>query len=80
MTARQVFDAIAEEIEVLVRDVTFEEALPQMGETFAWFLKAENRASGARAKKELRWQPKRVGILDEISEGSYQAVAKSLRK
>lgn len=80
VTARQVFDAIAAELGVPVRDVTYEEALPQMGETFAWFMKAENRASSAKARKELGWQPNGVGILDEITKGSYQAVAKSLKK
>ena len=79
-TAREIFDAIAAEIGVPVRDITYEEAQGQMGETFAWFLKAENRASGAKAKKELGWQPKGAGILEEISKGSYQAVAEPLRK
>ncbi len=80
MTARQVFDAIAGELGVPVNDITYDTALAAMGETFAWFLKAENRASGAKAVKELGWQPKGTGILDEITKGSYQAVAESLRK
>lgn len=80
VTARQIFDAIAAALGVPVRDITYAEALAQMGETFAWFLKAENRASGAKAIKELGWQPNGTGILDEISKGSYQAVAEALRK
>ena len=80
VTARQIFDAIAAALGVPVRDITYEEAQAQLGEVFAWFLKAENRASNAKAVKELGWQPKGMGILDEISKGSYQAVAKSLRK
>ncbi len=80
VTARQIFHAIAAALRVPVRDISYEDALAQVGEIFAWFLTAENRASGAKAVKELRWQPNGMGILDEISKGSYQAVAESLRK
>ena len=80
VTARQVFDAIAAAIRVPVRDITYEDALAVMGETFAWFLKAQNRASGVKAAKELGWRPKEVSILDEINKGSYQAVAEAVRK
>ena len=80
LTVRQLSDAIAAEIGVPVRDITYEEAVAQMGETFAWFLKAENRASGEKARKELGWEPQGVGILEDISKGSYQAVAEPLRK
>lgn len=80
LTARQIFDAIAAALGVPVRDITYADALTQLGETFAWFLKAENRASGAKAVKELGWQPKGMAILDEINKGSYQATAEALRK
>lgn len=80
VTAGQIFDAIAAAIEVPVRDISYADAQGQLGETFAWFLKAVNRASGAKAVKELGWQPKGRGILDEINNGSYQAVAEAVRK
>lgn len=80
VTARQIFDAIAAALGVPVQDIAYADALAQLGETFAWFLKAENRASGAKAVNELGWQPNGMNILDEISKGSYQAVAKTLRK
>lgn len=80
LTARQIFDAIAAAIDVPVRDISYADAEAQLGETFAWFLKAVNRASSAKAVKELGWQPKGVGILDEINKGSYQAVAEAVRK
>ena len=80
VTARQIFDAIAEAIGVEVSSVTYEAAQGMLGETFAWFLKAQNRASSAKARQELGWQPEGLGILDEINKGSYQAVATPLRK
>lgn len=80
VTARQIFDAIAEALGVPVQDISATDALPKLGETFTWFLKQQNRASGAKAVKELGWQPMEMGILDEINKGSYQAVAAALRK
>ena len=80
VTAREMFEAMASAIGVPIRDITSEEAVARMGPVVAGFLKAENRASGAKARKELGWQPKGMGILDEINKGSYQAVAKEMRK
>ena len=80
VTARQLWEALAEIMEIAVRDITFEEAQTQMGGFVAWFLKAENRASGAKARKELGWQPRETDILDDISNGSYLAVAKAMRE
>lgn len=80
VTARQLWEALAEIMGIPVRDITFEEAQTQMGGFVPWFLKAENRASGAKARKELGWQPKETDILDDISNGSYLAVAKAMRE
>ncbi|MCJ1398522.1 hypothetical protein MMC11_001722 [Xylographa trunciseda] len=80
VTAHQMFEAMATALDVPLRDIAFADAQARLGETFAWFLSAENRASGAKAVREFGWQPHGMGILDEISKGSYQAVAKALRK
>ena len=77
---RDLFGAIAAAMDVPVRDVSFADAAAQIGDTFAWFLQAENRASGAKARKELGWQPKELGILDDISKGSYKAVAQQIKQ
>ena len=79
VTARQLFEAMAAALGVPLWDITFADAEARMGETFAYFLTVENRASGAKAAKELGWRPKGTGILEEISKGSYQAVAEALR-
>ena len=80
VTTRQLWEALASIMELPVRDITFEEAETQMGGFMTWFLKAENRASGAKARNELGWQPTETDILDEISHGSYLAVAKAMRE
>ncbi|KAB8360548.1 hypothetical protein FH972_024288 [Carpinus fangiana] len=80
LTARQIFDAIAAAVGVSVQDIAHDDAVKHIGVTFAWFLRAENRASGAKAVKELGWQPEGDGILEEISGGSYHTLAQSLRQ
>ncbi|KAE9572103.1 hypothetical protein CGMCC3_g11879 [Colletotrichum fructicola] len=52
----------------------------EFGPMMAFFLSVENRASGVKARKELGWEPKGMGVLEDIRQGSYQAVAKALRK
>ncbi|KAF6830610.1 alcohol dehydrogenase [Colletotrichum musicola] len=80
VTSREVLEAIAEAVGVPVVDLSKEDAEARMGPMVAFFLSVENRASGAKAREELGWQPRGLGILEEIREGSYQAVAGALRK
>ncbi|KAK3934799.1 hypothetical protein QBC46DRAFT_367983 [Diplogelasinospora grovesii] len=51
-----------------------------LGKLLSWFIAAESRASAAKARKEFGWKPTRAGILEEIKDGSYKAVAEALRK
>ncbi|KAF4480509.1 Uncharacterized protein CGGC5_v010392 [Colletotrichum fructicola Nara gc5] len=64
----------------LPRDITKEQVEKEFGPMMAFFLSVENRASGVKARKELGWEPKGMGVLEDIRQGSYQAVAKALRK
>lgn len=80
ITAGQIFGAIGTAIGVPVKDISKAEAEATIGPFITFFLAGENRASGAKAVKELGWEPKEQGILDEINHGSYQEVAKALRK
>jgi nucleoside-diphosphate-sugar epimerase len=57
-----------------------EEVIKTIGTFFAEFRSKENRASNAKAVKELGWKLKEKGILEEISSGSYVEVAEALRK
>ncbi|KAG7009723.1 hypothetical protein G7Y79_00002g008380 [Physcia stellaris] len=80
VTVGQIFGAMAEILGMPVRDLAHDDAKAQLGDTLAWFLSAENRASGAKARRDLGWEPKEVGILEDIRQGSYLAVAKGLRQ
>lgn len=80
VTTRQLSEAIASVLDVPVISQTHEETAAKYGEFFAKFLNAENRASSAKAIRELGWEPKEIGILDDITLGSYVAAAQALKR
>ncbi|EXF78626.1 alcohol dehydrogenase [Colletotrichum fioriniae PJ7] len=80
VTSFQISEAISAAVQVPLRDISMEVAKTQLGQTISFFLSVENRASGAKAKKELGWDPRGLGILEDISKGSYVEVAEALRK
>lgn len=59
--------------------LSFDEAVPKVGEFLAGFLSVENRASNRKAKEELGWEVKGKGILEDIESGSYVEVATALK-
>lgn len=80
VTLREIVGAVATVVGVLAVSVTSEQAVDQFGPVFTFLISTENRASGAKAMKNLGWQPREKGIVDEILHGSYQPVAAALRK
>ncbi|KAM3074925.1 hypothetical protein ACMFMG_008331 [Clarireedia jacksonii] len=71
VTAREMSEGIAQALSLPIRNLTSAEIIAQFGETLGKFMAAENRASGAKARKELGWEPKSIGILEEIKKGLY---------
>ncbi|TVY33302.1 Uncharacterized protein LSUB1_G006744 [Lachnellula subtilissima] len=80
VTSRALSEAMGEALGVPLRSLSFEDMASKMGQFFAKFLSAENRASNAKAVQELGWRPREKKILDDIKSGSYVELAKSLRK
>ncbi|KAF2651930.1 putative NAD dependent epimerase/dehydratase [Lophiostoma macrostomum CBS 122681] len=81
VTQRQLSEAYAKVLDLPTRSIPYDAAESAMGKFIARFLSLENRASGAKARKELGWEPKaEKGILEEITTGSYVKVAENLRK
>jgi nucleoside-diphosphate-sugar epimerase len=81
VTQRQLSEAYAQVLDLPVHSMPYAAAEAAMGEFLAKFLSLENRATGAKARKELGWEPKaEKGILEEITTGSYVKVAEDLRK
>ncbi|OTA65992.1 putative NAD dependent epimerase/dehydratase [Hypoxylon sp. EC38] len=79
ITFRDMALAMAQVLHVPTRSITREEAISQLGEFFGGFLAANNRASSAKARRELGWEiQEKQGILYEIRSGSYAAVAREL--
>jgi nucleoside-diphosphate-sugar epimerase len=75
ITAREISEAMAGAmagaLNLPLNHLTRAEATAQFGEVIGTFLTAENRALAAKAKKELGWEPREIGILEEIKKGLY---------
>ncbi|EOO03230.1 putative nad dependent epimerase protein [Phaeoacremonium minimum UCRPA7] len=80
VTMRQLTEAFGEALRLPTKSLTREKAAEMVGQFLARFLTTENRASNAKAKGELGWQPREIGILEDITSGSYKAVAETLIK
>lgn len=79
VTTGAIFTAINQSVGVSDRDITYEDALARFGEMIAWFIRAQNRASGAKAQRKLGWKPTGPPIIEEITKGSYVSVAKAIK-
>ena len=80
LTTKKLAEALGVELNVPPVSLTEEQASAAMGPFMAKFLTAENRASSAKAKRSLGWQPREKTLLDDISTGSYHEVAQQLLK
>lgn len=78
ITLRQMAEAYAAALGVPAVSITKEEAEKTLGPFFSHFLTTPNRASNAKAKRVLGWEPKGPGLFEEISKGSYRQYAQSL--
>ncbi|OAK95966.1 putative NAD dependent epimerase/dehydratase [Phaeosphaeriaceae sp. SRC1lsM3a] len=81
VTFRKLAEAMGEVMGVPVVSQPYGEVEAKVGEFLANFLCSENRASNAKAKRELGWTIEaEKGILKEIVSGSYVQLAEELRK
>ena len=74
-------EAVAESLEIPTKSVDFKTMGELVGPFTAAFGHTENRASSAKARKELGWNsiPK-FSIKDDVKKGSYQPMVTSLSK
>ncbi|XXG96728.1 DnaJ-like protein xdj1 [Hypoxylon texense] len=77
-TTRQIYETIAETLGggTALRSQSVADAQAKLGVFLVRFATMENRASSAKARKELGWEPKEKGIVEEILTGSYVELAK----
>jgi nucleoside-diphosphate-sugar epimerase len=76
---KQLAEAVAIAVGVKTKSVTIEQANEMYGPFIATFLWLENRASSAKARRELGWAPEvKYGLCDDIVHGSYKTLAQQL--
>lgn len=81
VSTRQLAEAIGRAVEVPARGLPRAEVEALWGPFLTSFVDFENRASGAKAQRELGWKPQaEYGLLDDITKGSYVGLAKQLRQ
>ncbi|KAF3036854.1 hypothetical protein E8E12_008093 [Didymella heteroderae] len=79
ITQAHLAQAICRVIDVPCKELSLDKAALKVGPFLAGFLSAENRASNRKAREELGWEVRGVGILRDIENGSYVEVAKALK-
>ena len=80
VTFRELAEAIGSILDLPVKSFSYGDTVSKFGEFLARFLNSENRASGAKAKRQLGWDPKGLGIIEDIKTGAYVDVAEGLKK
>jgi nucleoside-diphosphate-sugar epimerase len=79
VTFRQLAEAMGRTMGLPVASVKYEDLEAKVGVFLAKFLCSENRASNAKAKRDLGWTIQaEKGILEDIRTGSYVQLAKEL--
>lgn len=79
-STQQLAEAVGRAVGVPARGVSRAEAEALWGPFMAAFVDFENRASSAKAARELEWRPEApLGLCDDITRGSYAQLAATLR-
>jgi len=81
VTTRQLAEAVGQALDVPARGMPRAEVEKLWGPFLTAFVDYDNRASSAKAQRELGWKPQaKYGLLADITEGSYCELAKQLRQ
>jgi nucleoside-diphosphate-sugar epimerase len=81
VSTRQLAEAIGQALAVPARGMPRAEVEKLWGAFLTGFVDYDNRASSAKAQRELGWRPQaKYGLLADITEGSYSELAKQLRQ
>jgi len=81
ITLQQLAEAVGQALEVPARALPRLEVEKLWGSFLTDFVDYDNRASSQKAQRELGWRPQaKYGLLADITQGSYTALAKQLRK
>jgi nucleoside-diphosphate-sugar epimerase len=73
-------EAIGQAVDVPARGLPRTEVEALWGAFLTGFVDYDNRASSAKAQRELGWRPQaKYGLLADITTGSYSELARQLR-
>jgi nucleoside-diphosphate-sugar epimerase len=80
VTTRELAEAIGQALDVPARGLPRAEVETLWGAFLTGFVDYDNRASSAKAQRELGWRPRaKFGLLADITTGSYSELARQLR-
>lgn len=80
VTTRELTEAIGSVLDVPAKSLSHDGIAARPNPFLARLLATESQASRAKARDLLGWEPKELGILQDIETGSYLAVAAGLKK
>jgi nucleoside-diphosphate-sugar epimerase len=81
VTTRQLAEAIGQALDVPARGLPRADVETLWGPFLTGFVDYDNRASSAKARRELGWRPQtKHGLLEDIITGSYSELARQLRE
>jgi nucleoside-diphosphate-sugar epimerase len=81
MQYKQLAEAVATTLGITAQSVTPEQAVEMFGPFIALLMQIESRASSAKARKELGWNPQpRYKLCEDIVLGSYKPLADKLQR
>jgi nucleoside-diphosphate-sugar epimerase len=81
MQYKQLAEAVATTLGITAKSVTPEQAVEMFGPFIALLMQIESRASSAKARKELGWNPQpRYKLCEDIVLGSYKPLADKLQR
>ncbi|TGO44692.1 hypothetical protein BOTNAR_0764g00020 [Botryotinia narcissicola] len=66
VTFLEMWETMAKSLNVPLKHLSTEEAVAKLGPFLTKFISVENRATGAKARDVLGWEPTGLGILEEI--------------
>ncbi|KAF7956488.1 hypothetical protein EAE96_003827 [Botrytis aclada] len=66
VTFHEMWETMATTLNIPLKHLSTEEAIPKLGLVLTKFISVENRASGAKAREFLGWKPNGSSILEEI--------------
>lgn len=80
VTIKDFSEAIADALGKSTRSVGVEEFFSMMPKFFTTLQLKQHRASSDKARRDLGWESREIGVLEDLRTGSYRPLAEELRR